>query len=135
MMKTSTSVAPAVATTTPVPAPEVVGYAAAPAERRAAIEQAMAEIAIDDSNSILFFGTAAQDVVTSVADEMLEGVRNKDTGPAGAALNEMVTTLRGLPVADLDPARKRGLLARVFRRARPIAKVLQQYEQVRSQVD
>ncbi|HEY6360487.1 MAG TPA: toxic anion resistance protein [Vicinamibacterales bacterium] len=135
MTNTSTTVASAVAPTAPLPAPEVVGYAAAPAERRAAIEQAMAEIEIDDSNSILFFGTAAQDVVTTVADEMLEGVRNKDTGAAGAALNEMVTTLRGLPLADLDPAKKPGVFARVFRRARPIAKVLQQYEQVRSQVD
>jgi uncharacterized protein YaaN involved in tellurite resistance len=111
-----------------------VAYDAAPPERRAQIEQAIAELDINDSNSVLFFGTAAQESVTAVADEMLEGVRNKDTGVAGAALNEMVTTLRGLPVADLT-GRKPGLLARLFRSARPIAKVLQQYEQVRSQVD
>ena len=134
MMKTDTTAGSAVAPAAPLPAPEVVGYAAAPAERRAAIEQAMAEIEIDDSNSILFFGTAAQDDVTTVADEMLEGVRNKDTGAAGAALNDMVTTLRGLPLADLD-TKKPGLFARMFGSARPIAKVLQQYEQVRSQVD
>jgi uncharacterized protein YaaN involved in tellurite resistance len=66
---------------------------------------------------------------------MLEGVRNKDTGTAGEALNDMVTTLRGFPVADLDPKKRVGLLARVFRGARPIARMLQQYEQVRSQVD
>jgi uncharacterized protein YaaN involved in tellurite resistance len=135
MTNTSTTAASALAPTAPLPTRELVGYATAPVERRAEIEQAMAEIEIDDSNSILFFGTAAQDVVTSVADEMLEGVRNKDTGPAGAALNEMVTTLRGLPLAELDPAKKPGVLARLFRRARPVAKVLQQYEQVRSQVD
>jgi uncharacterized protein YaaN involved in tellurite resistance len=133
MMKTDTTAGSAVAPAAPLPTPEVVGYAA-PAGRRAAIEQAMAEIEVDDSNSILFFGTSAQDDVTTVADEMLEGVRNKDTGAAGAALNEMVTTLRGQPLADLD-TKKPGLFARMFRSARPIAKVLQQYEQVRSQVD
>jgi uncharacterized protein YaaN involved in tellurite resistance len=131
----TTTVAAALAPTAPLPAAEVVGYAAAPAARRSEIDQAMSEIAIDDSNSILFFGTSAQDSVTAVADEMLEGVRNKDTGAAGEALNEMVTTLRGLPIADLDPKRKPGIFARMFRSARPIAKLLQQYEQVRSQVD
>jgi uncharacterized protein YaaN involved in tellurite resistance len=135
MMKTDTTIVSAVAAAAPLPAPDPVGYAASPAERRAAIEQAMAEIEMDDSNSILFFGTAAQDEVTTIADEMLEGVRNKNTGAAGAALSEMVTTLRGLPLPDLNTAKQRGLFARVFRSARPIVKVLQQYEHVRSQVD
>ena len=121
--------------TAPVPSDAVVGYAAAPPARRAEIDRAIAEIDIHDSNSILFFGTAAQGEVTSVADEMLEGVRNKDTGPAGQALNDMVSTLRGFAIDDLDPNKKRGLLARLFGKAKPIAKVLQQYEQVRAQID
>jgi uncharacterized protein YaaN involved in tellurite resistance len=135
MTQTNTSVATALAPTAPLPAAEVVAYAAAPAQRRAEIEQAIAEIEIDDSKSILFFGTSAQDAVTAVAEEMLDGVRNKDTGAAGQALNEMVTTLRGLPVSDLDPSKKRGVLARMFRSARPIVRMLQQYEQVQKQVD
>jgi uncharacterized protein YaaN involved in tellurite resistance len=134
-MQTKPTVASALAPTAPLPPPEVVGYAAAPAPRRAEIEQAMTEIEINDSKSILFFGTSAQDSVTAVAEEMLDGVRNKDTGAAGQALNEMVTTLRGLPVSDLEPGRKRGVLARMFRGARPIVRILQQYEQVQKQVD
>ena len=121
--------------TVPLPATEVVRYEAASPERRSEIERAMAEIAIGDSNSILFFGTAAQDAVTGVADEMLEGVRNKDTGAAGQALNEMVSALRDLPLADLDPKKHTGLLGRVFRRARPIGRMLQRYAQVQAQVD
>jgi uncharacterized protein YaaN involved in tellurite resistance len=66
---------------------------------------------------------------------MLEGVRNKDTGPAGQALNEMVSTLRGFSLEELDPNRKPSLFARLLGRAKPIAKVLQQYEQVRGQID
>ena len=135
MTNTSTTAVSALTPTAPLPTRDMVGYAAASAERRAEIEHAMAEIEIDDSNSVLFFGTSAQDVVTTVADEMLEGVRNKDTGAAGVALNDMVTTLRGLPLAELDPSKKPGLFKRMFRSARPIAKVLQQYEHVRSQVD
>jgi uncharacterized protein YaaN involved in tellurite resistance len=135
MSETLSPKTPVLTPTPPLPAAEVMPYEAAPPERRGEIEQAMAEIRLDDSNSILFFGTGAQDAVTTVADEMLEGVRNKDTGAAGQALNEMLTTLRGMPVAELDPKKKPGLFARLFRGARPIAKVLQQYEQVRSQVD
>jgi uncharacterized protein YaaN involved in tellurite resistance len=135
MTETNLTAASALAPTAPLPAAEAVRYDTAPPERRAEIDQAMGEIAIDDSTSILFFGTAAQESVTGVADEMLEGVRNKDTAAAGQALNDMVTTLRGLPVADLDVKEKPGLLARLFRSATPVARMLQQYEQVRSQVD
>jgi uncharacterized protein YaaN involved in tellurite resistance len=114
---------------------DVVSYDAAPPEVRAEVERIMRELDLDDTNAVLFFGTAAQSDVTDVADEMLEGVRNKDTGPAGQALNEMIGTLRGLPIEDLDPQHRPGLMARVFGRARPVAKVLQQYEGVRTQVD
>jgi uncharacterized protein YaaN involved in tellurite resistance len=119
----------------PAPETEVVPYQSAPPDRRADIEHAIAELNIDDTRSIMFFGTAAQEEVTGVADEMLEGVRNKQTGAAGEALNDMVTTLRGLPVQDLATGEKPGVLKRLFGRARPLVRVLQQYEQVRSQVD
>ena len=71
------------------------------AERRAEIDRVLAEIDISDSNAILFFGTKALEDVTSIADEMLEGVRSKDTGAAGQALNEMVSTLRGFSAQEL----------------------------------
>jgi uncharacterized protein YaaN involved in tellurite resistance len=118
----------------PLPTTEVPGYQGATPVQRAEIERALAEIDLEDSNSILFFGTGAQSEVTSVADEMLEGVRNKDTGPAGQALGEMVSTLRGFSASELDP-NKRGLLARLVGRAKPIARVLQRYEAVRGQID
>jgi len=119
----------------PLPDTAITTYQAATGTELANIERALAEIDLNDSNSILFFGTAAQGEVTMVADEMLEGVRNKDTGPAGQALNEMVTTLRGFPLEELDPKRKRGFLARLLGRARPIARILQQYEEVRGHID
>lgn len=131
----TTTGTPALVPTAPLPTPEVVAYQTAPAERRADIDKVMSEIEFEDSTSILFFGSSAQEAVTSVADEMLEGVRNKDAGVAGDALNEMVSTLRGLPLEELDPKKKPGMLGRLFRRAGPIVKVLQQYEQVRAQVD
>jgi len=120
---------------TPLPVAEIPPYDAASPERRADIDRVLAELDISDSNTILFFGTRAQEHVTSVADEMLEGVRNKDTGAAGQTLNEMLSTLRGFSAQEIDPKQKPGLVARILGRSRPLAKVLQQYEQVRSQID
>ena len=119
----------------PLPETEVTPYTAATGTALAEIEKALAELDLADSNSILFFGTSAQTEVTEVADAMLEGVRNKDTGLAGQALSEMVSTLRGFSAEDLDLNRKRGLLARLLGRARPVAKILQRYEAVRTQID
>jgi len=120
---------------TAMPPAPVQPYQAAPPQVRAEIERAMAELNLDDSNAVIGFGSRSQEDVTSVADEMLERVRSKDIGAAGQALNEMVSTLRGFSPQELDPQQKRGFFARVFRRAGVIAKVLQRYEQVRSQVD
>jgi len=134
-IQTTTAGGAALAPTLPLPEAEIPSYPAASPAEQAMIERVIAEIDLNDSSSLLFFGTATQSEVTTVADEMLEGVRNKDTGPAGAALNEMVTTLRGFSLEELDPNRKPGLFARLLGKTKPIAKVLQQYEQVRGQID
>ena len=133
MSETTTTVD--VQPTAPLPESTIVAYADATGPDRAEIDRLIAEVDLEDSNSILFFGTSAQTEVTTVADEMLEGVRNKDTGPAGEALNEMVSTLRGFSLDELDPGKKPGFFARLFGFAKPVAKVLQQYEEVRSQID
>ncbi len=108
-------------------------YADAAPERRARIEKLTSEIDISDSNSIIFFGSKAQEQLTMISDQMLEGVRNKDVGPAGGALNEMVVTLRGF---DVDNLKQRGIFARLFGGGgKPMVKFLQRFEEVRDQID
>ncbi|MFK8032217.1 MAG: toxic anion resistance protein [Gammaproteobacteria bacterium] len=109
----------------------VVFESAAPDER-AKIEQLMETIDLADSNSIIFFGTKAQENLTTVSDNMLEGVKNKDLGSAGDSLSDMVATLRGF---DTDALEKPGFFARLFGRAKPIVKFLQRYEGVQKQID
>lgn len=125
------------AATPPAPAPDqpVVAYKEATADAKGRIDKALAELNIKDSNSIIFFGARAQEQLTSISENMLEGVRNKDTGPAGAALSEMLTRLRGFKVDDLDPKNKPGFFGRMLGSANPIAKFVQQYEDVRKQID
>ncbi len=110
-------------------------YQQASQDDRHLMENLMNEIDLKDSATIISFGAKAQEEVTSIADDMLEGVRNKDLGKAGKTLNEMVAILRGFSIDDLDPRRKTSFWARLFGRARPLAEIFQRYEDVRKQID
>jgi uncharacterized protein YaaN involved in tellurite resistance len=114
---------------------EMITMETAGNEDRARIGELMNEINLSDSNSIIFYGSKAQERLTTISDNMLEGVRNKDVGPAGQDLNNMVTVLRGFDVAGMDPNKKPGFFARLFGRARPVVQFIQEYESVRRQID
>lgn len=114
---------------------EMVTLETANNEDRARIGELMNDINLTDSNSILFYGSKAQEHLTTISDSMLEGVRNKDVGPAGQDLNDMVTVLRGFDAGAIDPTKKRGFFARLLGRASPAVQFVQQYEGVRRQID
>ena len=66
---------------------------------------------------------------------MLEGVRNKDTGPAGGALREMVSHIRGFSVDELDPNRQRSWWEKLIGKAQPMVEFVSRYQDVRGQID
>ena len=101
----------------------------------AKVSALLAEIDLNDSHSVLFFGSSAQEQLTAVSDGMLARVRVKEVGPAGEALNDMVLTLRGFDLSDLDPNRKAGWFGRLLGKGRDAAKLLQRYEHVRDQIE
>lgn len=118
---------------------DILPYEQIDAAEQQQIDRLMNEIDLTDSNSIIFFGSKAQQELTTISDNMLEGVRNKDLGSAGKSLNDMVSVLRGFEVEDFDPNNRPGFFARLFRKlfggVTPVAKFIQQYEGVRRQVD
>jgi uncharacterized protein YaaN involved in tellurite resistance len=99
------------------------------------IATAMSEIDLSDTKSILFFGTKAQQQLTSISDMMLEDVRTKDIGPAGDALNRMVQKLRELDFEEIDPRDKPNWLQRLFGLKNQVLKYIDEYEGVRDQID
>lgn len=101
-------------------------------DERDKINELAEQIMLNDTNSIIFFGSKAQERLTTISDKMLEGVRNKEAGSAGDSLNEMISLLRGFDAGGLE---KSGFLARLFSRTKPIAKFIQRYETVRQQID
>ncbi|MEM7526580.1 MAG: toxic anion resistance protein [Pseudomonadota bacterium] len=120
---------------TPEVRQEVVPIDMADPEERAQIEAKIAEIDMTDTQSIIKFGSGAQEQLTEISDSMLEGVRNKDTGPAGESLRSMVSTIRGFDVDELDPNRKQSWWERLIGKATPVANFIAQYEDVRGQID
>ncbi|MEX0969663.1 MAG: toxic anion resistance protein [Paracoccaceae bacterium] len=104
-------------------------------EDKAAIAKRVAELDMTNTQSIIAFGSAAQSELQIISQEMLAGVRNKDVGPAGASLREMVTSLRGFSVDELDPNRKLSWWERLLGRAKPVAEFMARYETVQGQID
>jgi uncharacterized protein YaaN involved in tellurite resistance len=118
------------------PAAEVVPYEAADPRLQAEIERRMAEIDMSNTNSIVSFGSSAQAELQEISQSMLADVRNKDVGPAGDSLREIVSTIRGFSVEELDPNRKRSWWERLFGRAsNSVSQFMSRYEQVQGQID
>jgi len=101
----------------------------------AEIKRRMAEIDMDDTQSIVSFGSAAQAELQEISQSMLEGVRNKDVGPAGDSLRGIVTTIRGFSVSELDVRRERSWWEKLLGRAAPFAKFTAKFETVQAQID
>lgn len=107
---------------------------AGPPEKKA-IDALIQEIDLTDSHSLLYFGAPAQQQLASISDDMLEGVRNKDTGPAGEALNRMMSTVRNFELGSVAPNHKPGFFARLLGKTKSVTGFLQRYEEVRNQID
>ena len=99
------------------------------------IERIMGEVDLKNSNSIIHFGAAAQEELQLISQSMLVGVKNKDLGPAGDSLRDIVTTLRGFSVTELDLRRETSWWEKLIGRAAPIAKFAARFEEVQGQLD
>ncbi|MEX1235063.1 MAG: toxic anion resistance protein [Roseovarius sp.] len=101
----------------------------------AEIKKRMGEIDMDDTQSIVSFGSAAQAELQEISQSMLQGVRNKDVGPAGDSLRGIVSTIRGFSVSELDVRRERSWWEKLLGRAAPFAKFTARFETVQAQID
>ena len=130
-----TALIEAVAAPLPLPEPaEVLPDAGDPAQA-AEIQRRMGEIDITSTGSIIGFSSTAQSQLQEISQAMLADVRNKDVGPAGSSLREIVSTIRGFSMDELDPDRKQSWWDRLTGKAAPVAQFMARYETVRDQID
>ncbi|WP_128253607.1 toxic anion resistance protein [Falsirhodobacter deserti] len=99
------------------------------------IRARMDGIDLGDTQSIVRFGAGAQAGLQEISARMLDDVRNKEVGPAGDSLRDMVTTIRGFSVSELDVRRERTWWDRLTGRTTPFATFLARYERVQHQID
>ncbi len=119
----------------PEPKGELITLEAADPPTSAEIEKRVAEIDITETNSIVSFGSSAQAELQEISQSMLAGVRNKDVGPAGDSLRNIVTTIRGFSISELDVRRERSWWEKLLGRAAPMAKFAARFEEVQGQID
>ena len=119
----------------PTDANAIVPLAEADAPVSAEIRARMDEIDMGDTNSIVAFGSAAQAELQTISQAMLADVRNKDVGPAGDSLRNIVTTIRGFSISELDVRRERTWWEKLLGRAAPFAKFTARFETVQNQID
>lgn len=119
----------------PEPSTDLVPLAQADAPVAENIRTAMGEIDMTDTNSIVRFGSGAQAELQEISQAMLADVRNKDVGPAGNSLRDIVTTIRGFSVDELGIGRKRSWWDRLLGRAKPMAMFAAKFESVQGQID
>ena len=117
------------------PKGELVSMAAADKQTTAEIKRRMDEVDMSDTHSIVSFGSGAQAELQVISQSMLAGVRNKDVGPAGDSLRNIVSTIRGFSISELDVRRERSWWERLLGRAAPMAKFVARFEDVQGQID
>src|SRR6056297_2531586 len=119
----------------PSDANAIVALDQADAPQSAEITRRMGEIDMHDTQSIVSFGSGAQVELQEISQSMLQGVRNKDVGPAGDSLRGIVSTIRGFSVSELDVRRERSWWEKLLGRATPFAKFTAKFEKVQGQID
>ncbi len=119
----------------PAPAQDIVTLDEADPAASAEIRRRMDELDMSQTNSIVSFGSAAQAELQQISQAMLTDVKNKDVGPAGNSLRDIVSTIRGFSVEELDPNRKRSWWEKLLGKSKPVAEFMARFEDVQGQID
>jgi len=99
------------------------------------IDELAGKLDINDRSSVIYYGVEAQEKLDEISNKMLEGVKNKELGEAGDALNRMISAIRGFKIEELNPNKKLSWWEKMLGKSEPLANFIQSYEEVRDQLD
>ncbi len=119
----------------PEPKGELIVVSEVKPDLKKVIKSRMAELDMTSTQSIIEFGSDAQSELQVISRAMLDGVRNKDVGPAGESLRNIVTSIRGFSIDELNPNRRRSWWEKLIGRTAPVVKFMAKYETVQGQID
>src|SRR6202012_2467989 len=71
-------------------------------EEMAQIQAIQQQIDLEDSQAIVTYGVGAQREISTFADTILDGIRNKDSGYVGEILTDLVSHIKKVDVNGLE---------------------------------
>lgn len=93
------------------------------------------QINIQDPQTIIQFGTAAQTKLSDFSHSMLEHVQRKDTGPIGDILKELMVKLEQVNPEELSQE-KQNFFKRIFNKvSSSINEIMSKYQKIGAQID
>ena len=104
-------------------------------EEKEAIKEFNEKIDVYDNTQILQYGAAAQNKISKFSDDVLEGIKTKDTGEVGNDLSKLVAELKSFDKAIVD-AEQMNVFEKVFSSVKKeIDKLIAKYSKIEKNVD
>ena len=104
------------------------------AAEKKAIDDFIKKVDVEDATQVIQFGAKAQAKISQFSDDVLEGVKTKNTGEVGELLSELVAQIKSFD-ADVNGVEPKGL-AKIFHNAKKsIDKVIAKYSSIERNVD
>jgi uncharacterized protein YaaN involved in tellurite resistance len=122
-------------TTTVTPTEALVPYEKLSAEERMRVDTIKKSVNPGDTQAVIQYGVGAQSKVAEFADTVLEEIRSKDGGHAGAVLTDLLVTIKDLNVGSLSsesPLAKIPILGSLVDAAR---RFIARYEKLSVQIE
>ena len=106
-----------------------------PEENRQKALELSKQIDVKNHQSVISYGTNAQQQLTNFSESMLNQVSSKDIGPIGDILNDLMSKLRHVNPEELVPE-KEGFFSRIFgRMSNSVQEVVSKYQKTGAQID
>lgn len=86
-------------------------------------------------NTIINYGKEIQDKMSGFTDQVLENVKNKDTGEVGDSLRDLVSQLNAADPEKLQADNRNGILKLFSKMKRSVFEMTARYQEVSAQID
>ena len=104
-------------------------------EEKEAINEFNKKIDVYDNTQILQYGASAQNKISKFSDDVLEGIKTKDTGEVGNDLSKLVAELKSFDKAIVD-AEQMNVFEKIFSSVKKeVDKLIAKYSKIEKNVD
>jgi len=97
------------------------------------VEQLKKQLDPRDRNSVIYFGTEAQQNLDDISSKMLEGVKNKDLGEAGESMTQLISTLKGFKVEEFTE--EAPWWKKLLGLKKGVEELFERYKDIKEQID